>query len=241
MSDSRRTALVLAHEPDGPAGQIGVRLTERGFDVHTHVITDDYAEPQRFTPWPPFDHFDLVVVMGSVRYLTKKHEISSWIHDEVADVRRTIEAERPVLGICFGGQVIADAMGGSVEAAPDPEVGWFDITPLDGAPSVIAAGPWFEWHHDRFHPPADAQVLADNDAAVQLIRLGRSVGTQFHPEVDTAHVAGFLRDAPADYLAEIGIVPDQMLAEIRGRENDYRVRCNAFVDWYLDEIAFPTT
>ena len=117
MSDSRRTALVLAHEPDGPAGQIGVRLTERGFDVHTHVITDDYAEPQRFTPWPPFDHFDLVVVMGSVRYLTKKHEISSWIHDEVADVRRTIEAERPVLGICFGGQVIADAMGGSVDSS----------------------------------------------------------------------------------------------------------------------------
>ena len=49
-----------------------------------------------------------------------------------------------------------------------------------------------------------------------------------------------LRDAPADYLAEIGIVPEQMLAEIRARENDYRARCNAFVDWYLDEIAFPS-
>lgn len=240
MSQPPRTALVIAHEPDGPAGQVGVRLAERGFDIHTHLLTDDYEQPQKFEPWPAWDDFDLVVLMGSVRSLANKNEISAWVHDELAEIRRAVDADRPVFGVCFGGQLIADALGGSVEVAPVTEIGWFDLQPLDGAPAVIGAGPWFEWHHDRFHPPAQAEVLARNASATQMIRIGRTVGTQFHPEVDEGHVQGFLADAAEDYLTKVGIVPDQMLAEMREAEAANTQRCHDLVDWFLDEVAFPS-
>ena len=237
--DPQRTALVIAHEPDGPAGQVGVRLAERGFAVTTHVLTDDYDQPQKFEPWPAFADFDLVVLMGSVRSVANKDEISAWIHDELADIRAAVERDQPVLGVCFGGQLIADAMGGSVEVAPEVEIGWFELESLEGAPAVIGKGPWFEWHHDRFHPPAVAEVLAVNESSTQLIRIGRTVGTQFHPEVDVGHVAGFLRDAPPEYLEEVGIVPGEMMNQMRDMEAGNTERCHALVDWYLDEIAFP--
>ena len=74
-----------------------------------------------------------------------------------------------------------------------------------------------------------------------MIRTGRTVGTQFHPEVDVAHVEGFLRDAPPDYLTEVGVVPDEMLAEMRKMESANSARCHALVDWYIDEVAFPAS
>jgi len=65
----QRRALVIAHEPDGPARQIEARLIERGFAVDTHIVTHDYEQPNQATPWPSFDGYDIILPMGSVRSL----------------------------------------------------------------------------------------------------------------------------------------------------------------------------
>lgn len=235
-SGPTRRALVLAHEPDGVAGQIGRRLIERGFTVETHVITSDYDHPERFAPFPDFADYDLIVPMGSVRSLADTTDIDAWIHTELDLLQSAHEAGTPILGICFGGQLMARALGGSVEVAPVTEIGWYEINDGDVA-NPVGSGPWMEWHHDRFAPPPHAEVLARNENAEQLFRVGRTVGTQFHPEVDVAHVKGFLDNSPPAYLEDVGVVADELVAAVAEHEAMNIEQCNALVDWFLDEVA----
>jgi len=234
-------ALVIAHEPDGPASEIETRLVERGFSVDTHVVTADYTQPNVAAPWPSLEGVDLLVVMGSIRSLTQKHEIDTWIHDELAMLNTAHNVGLPVLGICFGGQLLAEALGGSVEKAPVTEIGWYSLADAPGAANPAGPGPWKEWHHDRFTPPAEADVLAVTDNAVQLFRLGRTVGTQFHPEVNVAHISDWLATCDDAYLIDNGTSREKVLAEIVEHEARNIEQCHAFVDWFLDDVAFPQT
>ena len=83
------------------------------------------------------------------------------------------------------------------------------------------------------------EILAETATAVQLIRSGRTVGTQFHPEVNHAHVANWLHGAPQEYLDEHGVDFEALLVEVAANEERNIAQCGALVDWYLDEVAFP--
>lgn len=232
-----RTALVIAHEPDGPAGMVGERLEQRGFKLHTHVVTDDYDKPNNAAPFPDHAAYDLLVVMGSVRSLTRKHEIDSWIQSELDMCVEAHHRGQPILGICFGGQVLAEALGGKVESAPKGEFGWHAIQPGEEFGHLDwSTGPWMQWHHDRFQPPDEADVLAVSDEGVQLFRLDRTIGTQFHPEVDHHHLAEWLGTADDDYLDSVGMDRKAILTETMDRQDAARVRCHAFVDWFLEQV-----
>lgn len=239
MEPISRRALVIAHEPDCPGGQVAVRLAERGFAVETHVVTPEIDAPNVANDFPDFSEYDLIAVMGSIRSLTNKGEIDSWVHTELELLKMAKDADQAVLGICFGGQLIAEALGGTVELAPKTEIGWYEISPADGTENPIGAGPWMEWHHDRFTPPPGAQVLATTADAVQLFRTGRMVGTQFHPEVDFDHVENWLASADDYYLGEHGQDREEILQSMRANEARNTDQCHKLVDWYLDTIAFP--
>jgi GMP synthase-like glutamine amidotransferase len=85
-----------------------------------------------------------------------------------------------VLGLCFGGQMLAKILGGNVERAPEPELGWQTIE--SRVPEVVPEGPWLLWHYERFTLPPGADQLAQSPAAVQAFTHGRHLGVQFHPE-----------------------------------------------------------
>ncbi len=231
-----RTALIIAHEPDGPAGMVGQRLQQRGFELHTHVVAADSERPNEAAPFPDPADFDVLVLMGSIRSLTRKQEIDSWIQTELDMILRSHSSAQPILGICFGGQLLAEALGGKVESAPSGEFGWHNIEPNDEfGQQPWASGPWMQWHHDRFHAPDDAELLASSPEGHQLFRMGTSIGTQFHPEVDTHHLTEWLATADDQYLSSVNMDRDQIVAETAERESDARARCYAFVDWFLDQ------
>ncbi len=233
--------LVLAHEPLGGGALLNNLFAERGFDVHEHVVTADVDRPNDAAPFPDPKEFDVIVPMGSIRSLTNTSEISNWIFEELDLVRGAHHRGTPLLGVCFGGQMLAAALGGTVEQAPVAEIGWYEVrSPSNGSGRShhgLDPGPWFQWHHDRFEPPDDAEVLAVSDNCVQLFRSRRSLGMQFHPEVTHAHLNGFLSDATDEYLHENGVDRTQMLAEMKQHEHRNAKQCEQLVDWFLDEVA----
>lgn len=231
-------ALVIAHEPDCHGGRVTERLEQRGIEVTTHVVTPDPGRPNAAQPWPDVAGFDLLVPMGSERSLTRKDEISNWIHTELDLIRSAHGSGLPVFGVCFGGQVLAEAIGGAVEPAPVTELGWVELIDTD-ADSPAGRGPWFAWHHDRFTVPDDVIQLARTDHAVHLFRAGTSVGTQFHPEVDVDVIDTWLDVAGEAYLTEYGADRADVASTTRRHEAAAIERSRALVDWFLDEVAFP--
>jgi len=105
------------------------------------------------------------------------------------EVVRQVGPTIPILGVCFGAQALAAALGGTVSRAPRPEIGWHYV---ETDASWISRGPWFQWHSDRFTVPDGATELARSALAPQAFRHGRSLGVQFHPEVDGDIVSDWL-------------------------------------------------
>jgi GMP synthase-like glutamine amidotransferase len=141
-----------------------------------------------------------VVALGSDRSVHGSPD--RWIAGEIAFLRRAHDARVPILGLCFGAQALAAALGATVMRAPFQEIGWIELDAPSGGP--LERGPWFAWHEDAFTLPPGATELARSGAGVQGFRAGRSVGLQFHPEVDPPIVGSWVQDGRRT-LADAGI------------------------------------
>ncbi len=165
------SALVLQHGDWGPPGVLGDWAADRGIALEVHR-TD--LEPQM----PALDGHAFVASLGSPHNPTDSHVPE--IPAELELLERAVEREVPVLGLCFGGQMLAKVLGGEIEHAPAPELGWIEIE--TDAPELVPAGPWLTWHFDRFTLPPGARELARTPVAVHAFTHGPHLGTQFHPE-----------------------------------------------------------
>jgi GMP synthase-like glutamine amidotransferase len=159
-------------------GLVGEWARERGASV-------EVVRAPELEEWPDTSDADAIVALGSDRSVHASHD--AWIARQLRWLRSSHDAGVAVLGICFGAQALAAALGGSVARSPAKEIGWISI---EGEERY--AGEWFTWHEDAFTPPPGATELARNAAGVQAFAVGRSIGVQFHPEVDAAIVEDWL-------------------------------------------------
>ncbi|HVQ86725.1 MAG TPA: gamma-glutamyl-gamma-aminobutyrate hydrolase family protein [Actinomycetes bacterium] len=219
-------ALVVANTGDDDAGYVGERLTQRGYQLD--VRHRDTAELPASA-----DGYDLVVMLGSDWSVYWDH-----VRDDVAResvlVQDAAKNDVPVLGICYGGQLMSHALGGSVEAADSVEIGWFTLQTEDSR--LAPPGPWFEYHIDKFTPPPEAQVIATSSAGPQAYRLGRMLALQFHPEVSPEIVRRWGSTASAD-AEQYGIDFDAVYTESDKQAPVARQRCHGLVDAFLESVA----
>jgi GMP synthase-like glutamine amidotransferase len=225
-------ALVVSHDPSERPALVGRRLEEHGIELDVFVVCDDSGDPVSHRPFPTLDGVDVLVAMGSP-WSVYDDAIASWIGREIDLVREAHDRGIPYLGVCFGGQVLAAALGATVEPAPRPELGWCPVE--TSAPDAIAEGPWFQWHGDRFTLAAGASELARNDVGVQAFRMGRSVGVQFHPEVDLTLLASWIGEGepPDPLFAQLGVEPASLLEATAQLAARTQVNTNRLVDWFL--------
>jgi len=140
---------------------------------------------------PPVGTFDALVVLGSVE--STIDPAVAWVGPERSLVNEAVAADVPVLGVCFGGQLLAQVLGGSVSRADRTEIGWRTLESRD--PDRVPEGPWLVWHEDAFTVPPGAEALARTEVSLHAFVSGIHTGVQFHPEVTAAIVDHWVHDA----------------------------------------------
>ena len=179
--------LVVEHEADAPAGLLDGWAAGRGLTVATvRLHAGDQLPPAGMRTGAG----DAAVILGSEQ--TAYDDAVPWLAAELAHVARLLTAGVPVLGICFGAQVLARVLGARLYRLPQPEIGWVRVTSKH---SGLAEGPWPSWHMDGFDLPPGATELAANDVCLQAFTIGPHAGVQFHPEATEAIVASWLANA----------------------------------------------
>jgi GMP synthase-like glutamine amidotransferase len=187
------------------------------------------------TAFPDFTAFDAVVAMGAPWSAYDHALIGSWVVPELERLREADAAGVPVLGICFGGQLLAAAHGGAVAASPSPEIGWTLVATDDE--TLVPGGPWFQWHFDRWALPPGAVEIARNAAASQAFVLRRNLAVQFHPELTGDMLAGWLRQGGAAAVAARGIDPAELASRTERESAGAARRAHRLVDGFLARVA----
>ena len=233
-----KRVIFIEHDHASPGGPIWVQFERRGYEITRFIIVDkDNADTPNVIPiWPDLLGFDVVVVMGAQYAVYDEERIGNWLLPQLEKMREVHNAGIPVMGICFGGQLMSRVLGGSVSRSPRAELGWLEIESVDEA--LIPRGPWFQYHWDRFTFPPGSTQIAHNDLCPQAFVYGRTLGTQFHPEVDAEVLDMWL--AMEGGCAEVeseGIVVEELRAQTKSIEKESNQRGYDLVDQFLDYIA----
>jgi GMP synthase (glutamine-hydrolysing) len=163
--------LIARNSAHAPEGAFGEWLAARG---HAISVTSGEALDEAAAR-----NAELLVLLGSPHGVYDTH--IPWIARQREQVAARLAARRPIIGICFGAQMIAAAAGGESARLADGRFfrGWF---PIEEATHPAFAGPWPRWHGDGIAAPPGAEILARDAGTLQAFALPRAIGVQFHPE-----------------------------------------------------------
>jgi len=186
-----RIHFILHETFEGP-GCISDWIKQKHYEV---TISRTYL-PEAF-PGP--DQFDCLIIMGGTMSTCEEKKYS-WLQSEKDFIRKSVESGKIILGICFGAQLIAEALGGKVHKAKEKEIGWFPVKlRKDHLPEELRNLPEnqtvFHWHGDTFDLPDGAMLLASSEATMnQAFIFGEKVmAFQYHYEI-TGEAIGLMLD-----------------------------------------------
>ncbi len=199
--------LVLQNSKIEGPGTLGSLLESDGFSLKTI-----YTKQEKI----PESNFSLLLVLGANE---SANEPLSYLADEQKLIKKTVENDSPVLGICLGSQLIAKTFGGSVYTGGKKEIGFYNDIEIDNSSGLFSEikNPMtvFHWHGDTFTLPENSKRLANSkDYENQAFQIKTAVGLQFHLEVDKSTVNLWLDKAQKSLEKISYIHPDEIRKEI---------------------------
>ena len=232
-------ALSIVHQADAGPGVFADVIRARGWELETWMPA---SQPQPDDP----GSYDGVLVFGGAMNVDQGDQ-HSWLVGEKALLRELIAAGAPILGVCLGSQLLAEAAGARPGRAAEPEIGWREVEltaegredPLLGplAPSFEA----FQWHSYEAPLPPGATPLARSPVCLEAYRLdGRAWGIQFHAEVTLADAAHWIDDYRSDPDAvRIGLDPEELRAETAPRIGAWNRLGAGICERFLGAVSTP--
>ena len=199
---SMRIAILQNNSDDGPA-YLGSWLTKHRVDFDVFNCDAGQSPPTTLAA------YSCLALLGGPMSVNDDMPVLRKIESLIREARDT---NKPVIGHCLGGQLIASALGAKVMEADSPEIGWSTITLADSP----QARDWFgeftgterhtlQWHYDAFSLPEGATLVASNNAcAVQAFAFRNMLAMQFHIEIDRNKLASWARNGKAELSALIG-------------------------------------
>jgi GMP synthase-like glutamine amidotransferase len=224
--------LIVQNDNDVPAGDYGLYLAEEGVPFRIIRLCDGEAIP-------PNSGISGVILLGGAMGV---HDVERFpfLHQVKRAIGEWVGEGIPYLGICLGGQLLADVCGGTVTSGCCGEKGIHKVAlsqvgkkdPLfAGVPEEIVT---FQWHNDCFSVPDGGVLLASSRVCPdQAFRFGSNAyGFQFHPEVDRAIVALWAGEAP-----ETAPFVDRYLDDFSSSEERYRRVSRRILRNFLDLVG----
>ena len=228
--------LFLVNEHLATEALLGEAFTDQGFDVETFEVVPaaHIDDPVVDVTFPDARGYDVIVPLGARWPVYDEALRRRWVGDETRLVREAADAGVALLGVCFGGQLLAQAFGGSVQRSSDPEIGWYDVA--SDRPDLIPGGPWFQWHFDRWTLPPGATEVARTANASQAFVLGRALALQFHPEVDSELLELWLATDTTGEVASIGRTHDELRSRTTELADDAAARVRDLVRGFVAHV-----
>ena len=217
--------LSIVHQADTGPGVFLDAIGEAGAEHHVWQPPED--------PHPPGTpaEYDAIISCGGSVHPVQDAE-HPWLPVEKRFLADAVRRRVPLLGVCLGNQLIAEALGTRTRRSSQPEIGWFavQLTPEGLADAVV--GPLadhpgtregrfeaLQWHSYEVPLPDQAVALARSEVCLQCYRIGDRVwGVQFHPEVTREDFQRWLDVYDSDEDAvRIGVDPASLAAQTAPR------------------------
>ncbi len=229
--------LFLYNEHLATEALLGDAFAEQGFDVDTFEVVpaEHVDEPAIDVTFPDPTDYDVVVPLGARWPVYDEALRRTWVSAEMQLVRDAADAGVALLGVCFGGQLLAQAFGGSVGRSPLPEIGWHDVHSV--STDLVPGGRWFQWHFDRWTIPPGATEIARTPSASQAFLLDRALALQFHPEVDHELLERWLADDRDGEVISVGGTHDELRSQTTELIDDATQRVRDLVRGFVTHVV----
>lgn len=227
--------LVIQHNLDDNLNELAVPLMQAGIDIVPWDVEHQAA------PTEPLENFDGVISLGAIAGVLEEDQ-HEWMPVERKIFEEALATELPLLGICFGSQLLASAAGAEVYKTPTPEVGWtkVDMAPEAKSDALMAAlgdnPAVFHFHYDTFDLPAGAELYGLTGDIKQAFKVGpKAWGVQFHIEVGAAAMFSWFATYAREFEKLAGGV-DHQKTLTNEYWAEYRARSIAFGEAYAQEV-----
>lgn len=224
--------LVVVHDIDDHLNEMANPIAEAGILMDTwDVLNDSVGKPDLAN----LEQYSGIISMGAHAGVLEESK-HAWMSHERKIMQWALDTETPLLGLCFGSQLLASAAGGRIFKAEAGEFAWTKVDMLPEASNDPVIGTLgatvdaFQFHYDNIELPKNAVLLGESNGTIEAFRVGSSAwATQFHPEVGLSQQLAWLSTYRGAFIRE-GIDINEQIAKSHELAGSYRKQA-----WDLSE------